>query len=90
MIFSPCTKVLVWGNKLCLVLSCLDRVPFLASRIGTGCLFELPVLAPALACFLLISQAIFKRILLLFSSLTADSLNFSEKNIKKLENTIKI
>ena len=78
----------------------LDRVPFwassfgtgclfLASRIVTGCLFKLPALAPALTCFLLISQAILSQIPSLFPSLTEDSLNISEQNIKQLENTIK-
>ena len=67
----------------------LDRVPFWASRIVTGCLFKLPALAPAWRVFLLISQAIFSPIPSLFPSPTADSLNFSQQNIKQLENTIK-
>ena len=48
----------------------------------TGCLFEFPALAPALARFLL-SQTMFSRIPPLFPSLTADSLNFSQNKILK-------
>ena len=76
---------------MCRWTGCLFELPALEQGVFFGLpeLVQGAFLSTRFGMFLLISQAIFSRIPTLLPSLTADTFNFSEQNIKELENTIK-